>query len=80
MQTWTELGLKKSTERKMTLPDERYKALVNGYNLLTDLIDPKITPKVPKEVRMRAHAVLRHYPWPMHLEKLPEALPEDFSR
>jgi hypothetical protein len=27
-----------------------------------DLLDPKKTPRVPKEIRRRASALLRHYP------------------
>jgi hypothetical protein len=46
----------------MTLPDERYRALISGLDLLRDLASPQRTPRVPKEIRQRAVSVLRHYP------------------
>ena len=51
----------------MTLPDERYRAVLAAAQLLADLLDPKTTPRVPKEIRQRARSVLRHYPgkWDM---------------
>jgi hypothetical protein len=64
----------------MTLPDERYRALKCGYEFLLELLDPKKTPKVPKEIRQRAHHVLRHYPTTYHLEKIAEKLPEHFDK
>ena len=63
----------------MTLPDERYRALRCGHQMLLDLLDPKITPKVPKHIRKRALGVLRHYPSSYHFEKIVENLPEDFA-
>ena len=51
----------------MTLPDERYRAVLAGERLLKDLCDPSVTPRGPKAVRQRASSVLRHYPskWDM---------------
>ena len=51
----------------MTLPDERYRAVLAAERLLTDLCDPRKTPRVPRLVRDRARSVLRHYPsrWDM---------------
>lgn len=63
----------------MTLPDERYRALRCGHQMLLDLLDPKITPKVPKHIRKRALSILRHYPNSYHFTKIVEKLPEDFS-
>ena len=63
----------------MTLPDERYRAMRCGQQLLLDLLNPKVTPKVPKYVRERARSILRHYPDPYHFTKIVEALPEDFA-
>ena len=63
----------------MTLPDERYRALRCGHQMLLDLLNPKITPKVPKYIRQRALNVLRHYPDSYHFTKIVEKLPEDFS-
>ena len=52
----------------MTLPDERYRAVLYAEQLMRDLCDPRKTPRVPKEVRGRARSALRHYPgeWDMH--------------
>lgn len=46
----------------MTLPDERYRAVLAAERFLQDLLDPSKTPRVPKDVRNRARSVLRHYP------------------
>jgi hypothetical protein len=63
----------------MTLPDERYRALRCGQQLLLDLLNPKVTPKVPKYIRQRAGNILRHYPDSYHFAKIVENLPEDFA-
>jgi hypothetical protein len=47
--------------------------------MLLDLLNPKVTPKVPKYIRQRALGILRHYPDPYHFTKIVERLPEDFS-
>lgn len=51
----------------MTLPDERYRAVLAAEQFLTDLLDSRKTPRVPAAIRQRARAVLRHYPgqWDM---------------
>lgn len=46
----------------MTMPDERYRAVVYTQQFLLDLLNPKKTPRVPKEIRQRARSMLRHYP------------------
>ena len=63
----------------VTLPDERYRALRCGHQMLLDLLNPKVTPKVPKYIRQRALSVLRHYPSSYHFTKIVEKLPEDFA-
>jgi hypothetical protein len=63
----------------MTLPDERYRALRCGHQLLLDLLNPKLTPGVPKIIRQRALGALRHYPDPYHFTQIAEKLPEHFS-
>ena len=64
----------------MTLPDERYRALKCGKEFLYDLLDPKKTPKVPKDIRRQAHWVLRHYPDDYHLDLIAKTLPEWFDK
>ena len=46
----------------MTIPSERTRAVLYTQDFLMDLLDPKKTPRVPKEIRRRASALLRHYP------------------
>jgi hypothetical protein len=46
----------------MTLPIERTNAVLNTEAFLIDLLNPKKTPRVPKEIRKRAARCLRHYP------------------
>lgn len=46
----------------MTLPDERYRAVLAAEQFLQDLLDSRKTPRVPGEIRQRARSVLRHYP------------------
>lgn len=46
----------------MTIPKERSMAIENAELFLRDLLNPKATPKVPREVRERARRVLRHFP------------------
>lgn len=63
----------------MTLPDERYRAVKSAEALLLDLLDPKQTPRVPKTVRARARAVLRHYPTQWDMDRVSAELPEIFE-
>lgn len=63
-------------ERSVTLPDERYRALKWAEQLLQDLLDPKVTPRVPKSIRGQARAVLRHYPGSYYIEQLARARPD----
>lgn len=53
----------------MTIPSERTRAVLSTEQFLCDLLDPKKTPRVPKEIRQRARALLRHYPckWDMEM-------------
>jgi hypothetical protein len=52
----------------MTLPDERYRAVLNTEKFLKDLLDPKKTPRVPKDIRKQAYWCLRHYPSKYHMD------------
>lgn len=59
----------------MTLPDERYRAVRIARELMYALLNPKQTPKVPKEVRRRASRCLRHYPSGYEMERTAAASP-----
>jgi hypothetical protein len=63
----------------MTLPDERYRAVKMAEQLLRELCDPNLTPRVPKIVRQRALGCLRHYPSTWDLDRVAEARPDVFQ-
>ena len=46
----------------MTMPDERTRAVIYTKDFLYSLLDPKVTPKVPRAVRQQAGRCLRHSP------------------
>lgn len=46
----------------MTLPFERTCAVLNTREFLSNLLDPKKTPRVPKDIRFLAKCLLKHYP------------------
>lgn len=60
----------------MSLPDEKYWALIYTRDFLRDLLDPKATPKVPKVVRHEAYYRLKHYPSDYEIELLAERSPD----
>ena len=60
----------------MTLPFERFRAVNHTREFLMDLIDPALTPKVPKRIRQRAAYLLKHYPAHMEMERVCDA-PKD---
>jgi tRNA pseudouridine-54 N-methylase len=64
----------------MTLPDERYRAIIWAKNLCEELLDPKQTPRVPKEIRQQAYSVLRHFPDEYYLSMLAESRPDILER
>ena len=57
----------------MTLPDERYRAIQQARELCEALCDSKQTPRVPRDVRLRALSVLRHFPSDWDLTQLAAA-------
>lgn len=63
----------------MTLPDERYNAVNWTREFLRDLCVPEETPRVPKQIRERARALLRHYPNTWHLDRVCEIAPDVFN-
>jgi len=64
----------------MTMPDERYRAIMYAQSLCEDLLDPKKTPRVPKSIRKRALGVLRHFPEDYYLSMLADARPDILER
>jgi hypothetical protein len=47
----------------MSLPDEKFRSIQYSREFMRDLLDPKKTPRVPKEIRKRAYSCLRHFPY-----------------
>lgn len=64
----------------MTLPDERYRSLKQCKKLLEELCDPGRTPRVPKLVRDRARAALRHYPDEYELDSIADKCPDHLDK
>ena len=46
----------------MTLPDEEARAIDAVRQFMFELLDPKLTPRVPKAIRQQARRLLKHYP------------------
>jgi hypothetical protein len=53
----------------MTIPIERTRAVSYTRDFLCDLLDPKKTPRVPRNIRRRASELLRHYPSQFDMEE-----------
>ena len=64
----------------MTLPDERYRSLIQTKKFLMELLSPQMTPRVPKIIRQRASGLLRHWPDDYHLERMTEEMPQHFAK
>lgn len=63
----------------MTLPDERYRSVVQTRRFLLDLCNPQHTPRVPKIIREHARYLLRHYPSDWEMDQAAEAAPYIFA-
>ena len=63
----------------MTLPYERKNAVVNTERFLLDLSNPRITKRIPKEIRDRARSLLKHYPTDLYMEMAAEQAPDVFG-
>lgn len=63
----------------MTLPDERYRAVVQTKKFLADLCSPQRTPRVPKDIRQLANSLLRHYPSDWDMKQAAENCPSIFQ-
>jgi hypothetical protein len=64
----------------MTLPDERYRAVVWAERFLQDLAhDYKKYPRIPKTVREEAFSILRHFPSSFDLKMAEQGAPGVFQ-
>ena len=61
---------------KMTLPDERYRAVVQTKRFLLEILT---TPRVPKAVKDQARYCLRHYPNEWDMKAASELAPHVFQ-
>lgn len=63
----------------MTLPFERTRAIIQTREFLLNLLDTKKTPRVPKEIRIHARSLLRHYPSNYDMQEACKKLPHIFT-
>jgi hypothetical protein len=61
----------------MTLPDERYRAVVQTQRFLLEILT---TPRVPKAIKDQARACLRHYPSDWDMNRAAEGAPDIFAK
>ena len=60
----------------MTLPDERYRAVIQTQKFLLEILK---TPRVPKSIKDNARYCLRHYPSEYDMSKAAQTSPDIFS-
>ncbi len=60
----------------MTLPDERYRAVVQTRKFLLEILS---TPRVPKSIKDSARYCLRHYPSEWDMQQAAENCPDVFQ-
>jgi len=60
----------------MTLPDERYRAVVQTQKFLLEILT---TPRVPKAIKDQARYCLRHYPSEYDMKKVSQTSADIFA-
>jgi hypothetical protein len=63
----------------MTLPDERYRAVVQTAKFLQALSYSSETKRVPLAIRQQARALLRHYPSDWDMRRAADRSPDIFQ-
>lgn len=63
----------------MTLPDERYRAVLWAGRFLQSLSYSSETPRVPLKIREEARSILRHFPSEWDMTRASEAAPDVFQ-
>ena len=61
---------------KMTLPDERYRAVIQTQKFLLEILN---TPRVPKSIKEGARYCLRHYPTDWDMQRTALQAPDVFQ-
>lgn len=64
----------------MTLPDERYRAVLWAGRFLQSLSYSSETPRVPLKIRQEARSILRHYPGEWDMARAATAAPDVFQQ
>ena len=65
-----------SNTSPMTLPDERYRAVIETQKFLAEILN---TPRVPKEIKAQARSLLRHYPNAYDMQLVARHCPDIFA-
>jgi hypothetical protein len=60
----------------MTLPDERYRAVIQTKRFLLEILT---TPRVPKAIKDGARSCLRHYPDEWNMQAAARGAPDHFA-
>ena len=60
----------------MTLPDERYRAVIQTQKFLLEILN---TPRVPKVIKDGARQCLRHYPSDYDMKKVSQTSADIFA-
>ena len=68
-----------SNTTPMTLPDERYRSILQARRLLEELCDPRLTPRISAGIRDRARGALRHYPSTYDMQRTARMAPDVFQ-
>jgi hypothetical protein len=64
------------SRESMTLPDERYRAVVQTEKFLKEILS---TPRIPKAIKDRARSCLRHYPNAWDMDRAARGAPDVFQ-
>lgn len=63
----------------MTLPDERYRAVIWAGRFLQSLSYSSETPRIPLKIRQEARSILRHFPSEWDMQRASNGAPEVFQ-
>ncbi len=64
----------------MTLPDERYRAVMWAGRFLERLSYSSETPRVPLKIREEARSILRHFPGEWDMDRAANGAPDVFQK
>ena len=67
-------------EEALSLPEEKYRSLLNMRLFMHALMDSKKTPRVPRCVRVEASYMLKHFPSIYEIEMLAKKCPKILKR